>query len=186
MFAYFGGEFVEYLPDCYISKTHDLLIETYKNRIALRNHNENDIEPFYKLREILDGEDIELDEEGYESFICHDIPDFTIAEEPTIISYNLSTPSEEMFIGNNFRRASVFPNNDNNQIIIEVNGESESKCRQIRDIIIENFEEIETTSNPIEELLTWTSYIVISGGIELIDGIYRIKEDIKQIIMKSI
>ena len=183
MFAYFGNAFVKTLPNAYRSKINGLDIDLESSAIMLVNNNPEAIKQFHHLQELLPRselmEDNRLDVE--------EIPEFNIADDYTVLSYYQDVPFEQLFIMDSLdRRIATYRDNDGGNFCLVVYGQTEDKCKQIRDTISEKLEGRVWNNAPRKEFDLWFCDMTIPDGFEFIDGAYRIKDNLKQILIESI
>ena len=192
MFTYFGNSFIQAYPGEYVSKINGLTVNTDRNYIRLTNESEEAKEEFKHLYELLDGHSMHKDPSGEPIFYLITLPDLPIAEEPTSLSYFQDRIFEQMFIGSYLeRRVATMRRMDDGFLLISIMGPTRDKCFQIQEIITSRLREEFTSTQPTyfnneAGLEIWSCDVFIEDGFELIDGIYRIKGDIKTIIKESV
>ena len=138
MFAYFGDKFVLTLPNKYYSKLNDLGIDIEKKEICLFHPNTETKTQFMQLHDLLHGSEVRRESEATLVFQVDELPEFEIDDEQTVISRSMNPPYERIFIlASNIRKIRTDKTHDEH-LLVEIDAESEDKCKQIRDTISEN------------------------------------------------
>lgn len=184
MFSHFGNEFI--IDNItYISKENELWIMKISVNdyvFGLTHITPETVAWFRELKEAVDGtEIIEFDHFQMFSAKAVDVP---ISDDPVYVIHNDEGKYEKIHLISDDRK--IYNDLYDGNFKVTLIAASEARVRQLEDVISEKLHGRIYSSIPIEDEDDYKIECTIPNGFEFIDGVYRITDNVKRILMESV
>lgn len=184
MFSHFGNEFI--IDNItYISKENELWIMKISEDnyvFGLTYITPETIAWFGELKEAVDGTDI-IAFDHFQMFSAKAI-DVPISDDPVYVVHNDEGRYEKIHLTSEDRK--IYNDLYDGNFKVTLKASSEDRVRQLEDVISEKLYGRIYSSYPTENEEDYSIECTIPNGFEFIDGIYRITDNVKRILMESI